>query len=127
MIAGLNTRWKVLRINYADDDYVGGAVITGTCLYTQVQASLQFTPTTQVFLEQGLETTKIARLLVSPGTLDIRERDELILTAPKDHEECNNYFRVVGVRRNHNSRDPRNYKILELSRSIRAHDNLADM
>jgi len=97
-------------------------VISGTLQFHDVQARFEYEPTTQVFYEQGLETNKVITAVVVPGTLDIRERDEVEIIAPYDHWDIYNRFRVMGVEpASHNPRDPRNYLILHLTRSVRAH------
>lgn len=122
--AGLNVRLDIYRINYANNDTVGGAVITGTCQYQGVQASFQANMPSQLLLQQGLETERTFTAMVIPGTLDIRERDEVLISEPFDHVYHNKYFRVVGVvYSSHNPRDPRNYILLSLVRSVVAHAN----
>jgi hypothetical protein len=124
-IAGLNVRFDVWRVNWADDDDdVGGAVITGTCVYQGVMARMEGEKPNQLLLQQGLETVPTFTATIIPGTLDIRERDEVLLSEPFDHVYHNQYFRVTGVLYSDlNPRDPRNYLILYLQRSRRAHAN----
>jgi hypothetical protein len=120
-IAGTNCRSTVWRIAWDDDDAVGGAMITGSVQYYNRPAFLQANPEEQIILQQGLETVRIYTVTL-PGTLDIRERDELQVIAPFDHQYINNRFRVVGVRHSiHPPRDPRHSMILQATRSVRAH------
>lgn len=122
MVAGLDLRLDIWRTEYRTDDAIGGAVISGTLQFHNVQARFEYEPTTQVFYEQGLETNKVITAVIVPGTLDIRERDEVEVIAPYDHWDVSNRFRVMGVEHSsHNPRDPRNYLILHLTRSVRAH------
>lgn len=122
MVAGLNITVDVWRISYQSDDAVGGAVITGSVQFRNIQARFEYDPYTKVIMEQGIEANKLITAVVVPGTLDIRERDELEVVAPFDHWDIHKRFRVMGVEHSsHAPRDPRNYLILHLSRSVRAH------
>jgi len=122
MTAGLNMRCAIWRIQYAADDYVGGAVATGTIAYLNVPCRIQAKPVQQLLLQQGLETQRTFTAVIIPGTLDVRERDEIQVTHPHDSLYHNARFRVVGLRySDHNPRDPRNYIILDLVHSVRSH------
>jgi hypothetical protein len=122
MVTGLNLSLDVWRTEYYTDDMIGGAVVSGTLQFHNVIARFEADLPTQVILEQGLETDHIITAVVVPGTLDIRERDEVEIIAPYDHWDINKRFRVVGVAHSsHNPRDPRNYMLLSLTRSVRAH------
>ncbi len=85
MTAGLNIKSSIWRIDYETDNTVGGAVTTGTVVYENVFTRLQSNPEEQLLLQQGLETERTFKVVVVPGTMDIRERDELQVTAPTDH------------------------------------------
>jgi hypothetical protein len=124
MAAGLNIRIDVWRMDTGFDDIVGGASITGSLIYTQIQARMQANPAQQLLLQQGLEVDKTFNLVIQPGTLDIQERDEIVVSEPFDHPYHNKYFRVRSVSYSDlNPRDPRNYMILVVSRSLQAHEN----
>ncbi len=124
MTAGLNNRCTIWRIGYSADDYVGGAVITGTATYTEVLCRFQAKPVQQLLLQQGLETERTFTAVIVPGTLDVRERDEFQLTHPYDSPYYSGMFRIVGLRySDHNPRDPRNYLMLDMVRSVRSHAN----
>lgn len=124
MTAGLNTKvtiWRVSTSGQADDS-VGGAQPTGTVAHQNVLARIEANPEEQLLLQQGLETARTFNAVLVPGTLDIRERDELEITQPDDHIYYGVRFRIVGIRySSHNRRDPRNYIMLSLTRSVRAH------
>lgn len=120
-IAGANCQVNIWRISVGDDDYVGGASQTGSIVYYGVPANVQAIPANQLLLQQGLETVRIFKALL-PNTWDIRERDELQVVKPKDHVYYNNRFRIISVTYSgNNRRDPRNYMILEMTRSVEAH------
>ncbi len=121
-MAGLNCRVDIYRINYGDDDDVGGAVTTGTVQYQGISARIQPSSPEQLLLQQGLETNRTFQATIVPGTLTIHERDEIEVVQPTDHAYYGDRFRVIGVQASDlNRRDPRNYMILHLSRSVRAH------
>lgn len=122
MTSGLNIRVSIWRMGYRDDDSIGGAVFSGTVLYSGIACRMQAQPVEQVLLQQGLETERTFTAVIVPGTLSIRERDELEVTAPFDHPYINKRFRIEAMRwSDFNPRNPRNYIMLDLSRSVRAH------
>lgn len=122
MTAGLNTLFSLWRMEAQDDDYVGGASISGTVVYQNIPGRMQGFMPQQVYNAQGLETERTFTIVIAPGTRDIRERDELELTAPYDHFYFGDRFRVIGVLpSDFDTRDPRNYMMLTTSRSIKAH------
>jgi len=121
-LAGNNIKISLWRINYDDDNSVGGAVTTGTCLGIY-PARLQANPEEQLLLQQGLETERTFKLNLVPGYIDIRERDEIEVYAPTDHVYYGQRFRVRSVSYSSmNKRDPRNYMMITLTRDVRAHD-----
>jgi hypothetical protein len=121
-VAGYNCRVDIFRISYQSDDIVGGAVVSGTLQFQNVLARFEADPEEQLILQQGLQTVRTYTMTCIPGTMDIRERDELEVTRPTDHVYYGKRFRIVGVRHSDfNRRDPRNYLILRLTRDVRAH------
>ena len=121
---GLNVQFDVWRNNYATDDDVGGSVIIGTYLYRNVRGRFQQQPEEQIFLQQGLETVKTFTCNVVPGTLLIKERDELEVVCPVNHYYYGDRFRVVNARpSDFTPNDSRNYLMLTLVRSVEAHTN----
>lgn len=124
MTAGMNRRVNIWRFSTPTDDVVGGAVLTGTVVHYNLPFRMQADPDEQLLLQQGLETEKTFSAIVVPGTLDIRERDEVEIIAPIDDVYYQKHFRILSVRfSDHNTRDPRNRTLLKLSRSERAHRN----
>lgn len=123
MPAGMNVRFRIWRMAEQADDYVGGASLSGTCIYDDILGRLEQEPVNQVFLEQGLETNKIFSTLLVPANLTIEERDELEVVQPLDHYFFGDKFRVESVApASHNIRDPRNYLIVQMTRSVKAHN-----
>ena len=123
MTAGMNLLVDVWRITQADDDAVGGASITGTVSFHNVQARMNANEEEQVLLQQGFDTMRTFNMAVVPGTLEIKERDEVVIIRPKNHPYATDRFRVVGIRyQDFNTYDSRrNYMLLSLTRSVRAH------
>lgn len=122
MVAGLNSSFTIFRMDQMADDAIGGSVLSGTAIYWGILGRMQAEPETQVFAEQGLETERQFTIVLVPGTLNIRERDEVELRAPRDHNYYGKRFRVVGIEHSsHTPRDPRNYMIVHVTRSVIAH------
>lgn len=122
MVAGLNTRVRIWRMDDIADDIVGGARISGTVAYDYVRARIEANPEEQLLLQQGLETNRTFNALVVPGTLDIRERDELEIVRPYDHVYYGQRFRIIGIQfSSMDKSNPNNYARLSLTRSVRAH------
>lgn len=97
MTAGLNIRINIWTMNPGPDDAVGGATITGTVTHSNVPARLTLRRPSQLMLEQGLETTKVADLLLQGHNINVNERDEIQVIWPLDHPFLNDRFRVEGV------------------------------
>jgi len=99
MVAGMRLRLSVTSIGYGDDDDVGGAQVTGTPTIANIPATVEYLTPSRLLLEQGIETKRMARILVQPGTLVIYQEDELEIVGPPGHEDIGNLFRVVSVDR----------------------------
>ena len=124
MVAGLNVKFRIWRWYYDDDDTSGGAVPYERVLHESVRGRFQQMPDEQVLLQQGLETLKTFTCVVAPGTLDVKERDEVEVIHPADHYYCGDRFRIVNARpSDFNPSDRRNYLMLSLIRSVEAHNN----
>jgi hypothetical protein len=101
MTAGLNMKVDIIQINYSDDDNIGGAVTTGTTVYSSLPAVLTPRRPSQASLEAGLETDAIYDFTCGAthlrGNVIIDERDEILVTWPLTHALYNLRFRVTGV------------------------------
>lgn len=120
MTAGPTIRVTVWRMSASTDDYVGGAVLTGTSVYENLELRMQGNPEDQILVQQGLETLRTFTATTMRGGLDIRERDEVEITFPPIHPDYGNRFRITSVRVSDFS-DPRRYMLLNLQRSVRSH------
>lgn len=97
MRAGLNLKAEIIRISYGDDDAVGGAVVTGTCVYEGLNVAISQRRPSQVSLEQGLEVANIFDFTCRAKDVTLFERDEVRVTWPLDHPYYNLCFRIMGV------------------------------
>jgi len=122
MVAGQNLRCTIWRYTDAPDDAIGGSVLTGTAVYTGIDIRIEEQPAQQLLLQQGMETTKIFEGTITPGTVIIRERDEIEITFPIEDVRYGNRYRVINNRpTSFNTRDPRSYVCVTMVRSVRAH------
>ncbi|MHA2405075.1 MAG: hypothetical protein ACXADH_18935 [Candidatus Kariarchaeaceae archaeon] len=132
MVAGLNVIGRIWKIDYEDDDSSGGAIITGTVCHDNVRLRVQQKPEEQLLLQQGLETLKTFTAICTPVTLDIDictpvtldidERYELEIMLPQSYYLAEQRLRIVNHRpADFPSSDGRNYVMLTLNRSHRAH------
>lgn len=97
MVAGFRLRVTVHSISEESDDVVGGAVYTGTASIVSIPATIHYLKPSQLLLEQGEPTKRLARVLVQPGSLVIVQRDELEVVGPPGHEDIGKLFRVESV------------------------------
>lgn len=122
MVAGLNLLVSVWKYTYPADDTVGGAVPSGTVVYSRVQARIQAEKATQALLEQGIETPTIFTAVLHPGNLVIEHNYEIEVTAPTISTYFGEHFRVIGMQ--HTAvypDDPRGYVLLTMRRWEEAH------
>lgn len=104
MPAGLNLRGVVWRFTARNsDDTIGGAVPTGTILYTPVFSRISSKKPTQALLEQGLETPEIFEAQLSyvgyspTGTFDVQHNDQYQVTFPPISEYYGKKFVIIGI------------------------------
>ena len=119
MPAGMTCRGRIWKIDYGDDDIVGGAMITGSVVYSNVPARIESNPEEQVLLQQGLQTLRTFNALIVPGSLDVKERDELEVIAPSNHIYYAARFRIMGIQYSSmDTSNPNNYARLSMVRSV---------
>jgi hypothetical protein len=99
MPAGFNIKVRVWDMKNNPDDRVGGAVITGSILYDQLDARLHPDPPNDLLLQQGIEVEYIWNIYLRPATLVLEERDEIEVVHPSNHPEYGKRFRVKGIQR----------------------------
>ena len=124
MVQGSNVRCQILQITQDTDDSAGGAMTTGTVIHTNVPARIQQQKEEQILLQQGLETPKIWTAIVTPVTLSLEERYELEVTCPTNYYLYGERLRIINWRpADFAPNDPRDYVLLTLSKSVKAHSD----
>jgi hypothetical protein len=122
---GKNIRFTITRYTSDPDDVVGGAVLTGTSVYTNMQGRIQgsLIDAELLALNPGLETDDVFRVTVHPAkNKTILPRDGFTITSPTNHPYVNLPFRVLKrIYSNFVPSDPRFYMILTVSRSVESH------
>lgn len=105
MTAGLNIVGRIWRFTSSkSNDDQGGAVPTGTILYSPVHSRIKAEKPTLALLEQGLETPEIftahlSYTLFSPtGTFDVQHNDQYEVTYPPISSYYQKKFVIIGVR-----------------------------
>lgn len=122
MTAGLNLQCSVVRITDVADDVIGGAQPSGTVVYRGVPSRISARRPTQVILEQGIEVKEIFTAVLTPGTLVVKNNDQIQVTYPVTSPYYGLNFRVLGVQ--HSSMtDSRGFLILNLRRIEQAMSN----
>lgn len=96
MIPGAILTARIWRMLPGTDDSVGGAMITGTPVYTVPFAIAARRPS-QESLEQGLEVRKIFDGTTRLCGVTLYERDEVEVTCPPNHPYYGLRFRITGV------------------------------
>jgi hypothetical protein len=101
---GLNIEVSFIRNSYAGDDEVGGAVITGTVVYSGIAARLSARRPSQVSLDSGLEVDRSFDMIINGQGLTLYERDEVQVTSPLTSPYYGEQFRIMGIQ--YDSRRP---------------------
>lgn len=96
-IQGLNLKVDITRMNYANDDDVGGSTYTGTTVYSDFPASIFARRPSQISLEQGLEVEAIYDMTMRLCDVTLIERDLVEVTCPSNHPYYGLQFRILGV------------------------------
>ncbi len=97
MVAGLNLRVNIIREDYATDDRVGGAIITGSVMCQDVYARISAQRPSQESLEQGLEVNRLFDMILVGKGFTVNERDLVEVVWPIDHPYHQEQFRVMGI------------------------------
>lgn len=120
MRAGNNLRAQFIRYSYPSDDEVGGALPSGTVIYTGIEGRIQDSTPIPAFAIQGVETNKIVTGYFYPGTLDIREYDQCEITEPLNHPYYGLRMRIDTVQKpNYHPADPRGVLLLTMVRNTK--------
>ena len=125
MSAGLNLQGNIIKFSYADDDQ-GGAVPSGSVVYSPVFARISAMKPTQLLLEQGLETPEIYSGILSysppTGTFIVEQNYQYQVTWPPISSYYQKKFVIIGVQ-NPSFNDPRKYLLVTLRRLEQANSN----
>lgn len=113
--AGANVIARIWRYSY-NDDQDGGALATGTILYSNIPARIDLQVLVRSvnfslqILEQGLETPALLKYVLYNGTLAIQENDEIEVTAPATSQWYGKRLRITIVQPSSiESNDPRSF------------------
>lgn len=119
MVAGLNLKIDIIRMNQAGDDDVGGAVYSGTVYYNDLAARISARRPSQAALESGLEVDRIFDMVIIGKGLTINERDEVEVKWPLEHPYYGERFRITGFQLD-GRRQPYGHRQFTLSRIERS-------
>lgn len=97
MTQGLNLKATLWRMNTLADDSVGGSMVSGTPVYSNLPVAIAAKRPTQQSLEQGLEVEAIYDLTARQCNITIYERDEVEITCPANHPYYGLRFRILGI------------------------------
>jgi len=122
MTAGLLHTGHIIRFSYPVDDSVGGALPTGTVLYTPVFARIFTEKPTLALLEQGLETAELYSAILEPGDMSLNHNDQFQVTAPNISPYLNEKFVIISIQ-SPSMLDNRRYLRVVMRRYEIAHSN----
>lgn len=124
MPAGLNQVCRLIRFSYPSDDTVGGAVPSGTVLYSNLDVRISAQKPTQALLEQGLQVPTLYHAMIFEGNIAIEINDQIEVTNPPMGWFYGKKFRVIGLQRssNHPYQDRNQIKLI-LKRWEASHSN----
>lgn len=129
MTAGLNIAGRIWRFTTPSDDSVGGAVPTGTILYSPVYSHITSEKPTLALLEQGLETPEIFSAIMSytqfspTGSFNVQHNDQYEVTYPPVSQFYQKRFVIIGVQYPPMN-DARRFLIVTMRRLETANSNL---
>ena len=97
MTAGLLHTGHIIRFSYNADDDQGGALPSGTVLYSPVFARIFTEKPTLALLEQGLLTDELFSAILEPGNLDLNHNDQFQVDAPNMSPYLNKKFVIISI------------------------------
>lgn len=122
MTAGLLHTGRIWRFTSPNDDAVGGALPTGTVIYSPVFARIFTEKPTLALLEQGLETPELFSAILEPGNLLLNHNDQYEVTDPNISPYKNLRFVIISIQ-NPSMLDERRYVRVVMRRYVIAHSN----
>ena len=120
-MVGIQVTGQIWRSSYTDD-VVGGAVPSGTVLYSPVYARIAPNKSTLALLEQGLETPSIFSAIFQPQ-VELRQNDQFQVTAPSTSHYLNQKFRILSVQRSSMEDARRKHMVVTMRRMEIANAN----
>lgn len=97
MTAGLVHTGRIIRFSYPVDDDQGGALPSGTVIYSPVFARIFTEKPTLALLEQGLETPELFSAVFQRGDLLLHHNDQFEVTAPNISPYKNLKFVIISI------------------------------
>lgn len=122
MTAGINHTGRIWRFTSPTDDNVGGALPTGTVIYSPVFARIFTEKPTLALLEQGLETPELFSAILEPGNILLEHNDQYEVTDPNISPYKNLRFVIISIQ-NPSMLDERRYVRVVMRRFAVAHSN----
>ena len=122
MTAGLLHTGNIIRFSYNADDDQGGALPSGTVLYSPVFARIFTEKPTLALLEQGLETAELYSAILEPGDISLNHNDQYQVTAPNISPYLNERFVIISIQ-SPSMLDNRRYLRVVMRRYEIAHSN----
>lgn len=122
--AGLNRVCRLIRFSYPSDDSVGGAVPSGTVLYSNLDIRIKAEKPTLALLEQGLQTPTLHTAMLFEGNISIEHNDQIEFVLPVNDWYYGKKFRVIAIQRsgNHPAQDRNQVRVI-LKRWEESHSN----
>jgi len=122
MTAGLLHTGHIIRFSYPFDDTTGGALPSGTVLYTPVFARIFTEKPELALLYQGLETEELFSMILQPGNMDLHHNDQIQIDSPNLSPWINKKFVIVSIQ-TPSVQDGRKYMRVVARRFEIAHTN----
>lgn len=127
MPAGPNCAINIIRFLYTDDD-VGGAMVTGTVLHSNLAARISddfpdyVDKLDSTYNGRGYETRKVFSGMIWGHNLQVLEQDQVEVISPPNHIYYGKKFRIVQT--SYDNRHPgikQNYLLVKLERNQISH------
>lgn len=122
MTAGLLHKGHIIRFSYPADDSTGGALPSGTVLYTPVFARIFTEKPELALLAQGLETPELFSATLEPGNMDLHHNDQFQVDAPNLSPYLGKKFVIISIQ-TPSMMDERRYMQVVMRRFEIAHTN----
>lgn len=123
MTAGMNVKVDIWHVTNQTDNSAGGALITGSYTYHDLDARESEAKPNMLLLQQGYVVPQVYQFLLYKP-VPIEERDEIEISWPTNHHLYGKRLRVIGVQHlGFHPSDPRDYLLLNCGRIDYANAN----